>query len=140
MRDLGAFPPSIFPPAGFSIRAGSWRIQVNSPPNFFGNYPSLNRVFVCFYRVNVMSVFCTNPLIFTPESWKCTGFARNSPLPRLQISSLPRVFSFSSAITVGRTKRLKGFQTFFKVYFLFTHGSMTASMTYLYMHSVLCPF
>ena len=75
------------------------------------------------------SNFCSRKLEMHSKRPRFQNFSRNSPLPRLQISSLPRVFSFFSAITVGRTKRLKGFQTFFKVYFLFTHGGMTASMT-----------
>ena len=29
-------------------------------------------VFVCYHGINLMSVFPTNPLIFAPESWKCT--------------------------------------------------------------------
>ena len=75
------------------------------------------------------SNFCFRKLEMHSKRPRFQNFSRNSQFPRLQISSLPRVFSFSSAITVGRTKRLKGFQTFFKVNFSFTHGSMTASMT-----------
>ena len=42
---------------------------------FFGNYPSLNRVFMCCNRIKksklMMSVLCSHPLIFAPEWWKC---------------------------------------------------------------------
>ena len=43
---------------------------------FVGNYPSFNKVFMCSVteekRQNLMmSVFCSNTLILTPECWKC---------------------------------------------------------------------
>ena len=43
---------------------------------FVGNYPSFNKVIMCSVteekRQNLMmSVFCSNTLILTPECWKC---------------------------------------------------------------------
>ena len=148
-----AFPTSISCSTWFSIRAGSRRIQVNSPPNFFGNYPSLNRVFVCFYRINVMSVFCTNPLIFAPESWKCTlrgpafqFFSETRSCRPCKFRLCREFFPCPAPSPLVEPRGLKVFKRFLKCtscpkgLLYFTRGSMTASMKYLYMHSVLCPF
>ena len=45
-----------------------WLFHVNSPPTYF--YPSFNKVFMCCQKNSMMSVFCSNTLIFTPECWK----------------------------------------------------------------------
>ena len=61
----------------FSIRAGGRRFTWTRRLLFFGNYPSLNRVLVCCHwiikpkLILMMSVFCSNTLIFAPECWKC---------------------------------------------------------------------
>ena len=83
----------------FSIRAGGRRFTWTRRLLFFGNYPSLNRVFTRCNRIKkselMMSVFCSHPLIFAPEWWKCilrgpvSFFPRNL---RSQVAPLPRVF------------------------------------------------
>ena len=55
--------------SGFSIRPAAGEIcqlfHVNSPPSFLGNNSQKSQ--------NLMlSMFCSNTLIFAPECWKCT--------------------------------------------------------------------
>ena len=79
---------------------------------FFGNYPSLNRVFMCCHCIkshNLMtSVSCSNTLTFAPECWKYilrspdfNFFSRNSR-PETPSSLCPptHLFLFSHLLKI----------------------------------------